>query len=308
MLSLYKAIWRVSGRRQIVLIALSIAIAALAAAPLGFQKEIVNHLTDGHLGVDRLYLLGAGMMGVTVLSLLLKWLMGYLSGILGEDVIRIIRHRLLDGATGAREADNTIPQGTLNTAISAEAEELGKFAGGALSEPVMQIGTLISVIGFIASTQPKLGLIALAMIFPQIVLVLLSQRKVNEFVAHRVHVLRSANNKVTPDMVDTVVQSVLTEFDEIYETRRKMFIWKLSIKFLLSTINAGGTVAVLMLGGYLVLQGKTDVGTVVAATMGLGRIQGPTGFLIAFYRQVSANRVKFELLQGVFTTAPAARG
>jgi ABC-type bacteriocin/lantibiotic exporter with double-glycine peptidase domain len=51
----------------------------------------------------------------------------------------------------------------------------------------------------------------------------------------------------------------------------------------------------------MVLDGKTDVGTVVAATMGLGRIQGPTSFLIAFYRQVSANRVKFELLRGVFT-------
>ena len=34
MFQLYGAIWRVSGRRQIVLILLSIAVAALAAAPL----------------------------------------------------------------------------------------------------------------------------------------------------------------------------------------------------------------------------------------------------------------------------------
>ena len=309
MLKLYVAIWRVSGRRQIVLILLSIAIAALAAAPLKFQKEIVNLLTKGDLGEHHLYLLGAGMMGVTVLSLLLKWLMGYLSGILGEDVIRIIRRRLLDGPAGPNRADETLPQGTLNTAISAEAEELGKFTGGALSEPVMQVGTLISVIGFIAATQPGLGMIALAMILPQVVLVLLSQRKVNTFVAHRVHVLRSSTNKVTPEMVETAVQSVLSDFDEIYETRRQMFIWKLSIKFLLSVINGSGAVAVLMLGGWLVLQGRTDVGTVVAATMGLGRIHGPTAFLIAFYRQVSANRVKYELLQGVFVEAsPPTRG
>jgi ABC-type bacteriocin/lantibiotic exporter with double-glycine peptidase domain len=283
---------------------MSVAIAALAAAPLKFQKEIVNLLTEGDLGVRQLYVLGAGMMAVTVVSLLLKWLMGYLSGILGEDVIRIIRKRLLDGAAEQRQNGGAVPLGTLNTAISAEAEELGKFAGGALSEPVMQIGTLISVIGFIAATQPGLGGIALAMILPQIVLVLLSQRKVNTFVAQRVQVLRSATNKVTPDMVDAAVQSVLADFDEIYETRRKMFVWKLSIKFLLSAINGAGTVAVLMLGGWLVLQGRTDVGTVVAAMMGLGRIQGPTAFLIAFYRQVSANRVKYELLQGVFATTP----
>ena len=49
-------------------------------------------------------------------------------------------------------------------------------------------------------------------------------------------------------------------------------------------------------GGWLVIDGRTDVGTVVAATAGLARLQGPTTFLIAFYRQVSATRVKFELL------------
>ena len=36
---------------------------------------------------------------------------------------------------------------------------------------------------------------------------------------------------------------------------------------------------------------------VVAATMGLARLQQPWTLLIAFYRQVSAVRVKFELLR-----------
>ena len=92
---------------------------------------------------------------------------------------------------------------------------------------------------------------------------------------------------------------MLNDFDQIYGARQTMFKWKLSTKFLLSAINAGGTVIVFMLGGFLVLEGRTDVGTVVAATMGLSRLQGPTTFLIAFYREVSANRVKFELLRGL---------
>ncbi|WP_419739987.1 hypothetical protein [Ruegeria sp.] len=83
-----------------------------------------------------------------------------------------------------------------------------------------------------------------------------------------------------------------------------MFLWKLSAKFLLSVINGAGTVGILMLGGWLVLEGKTDVGTVVAATSGLGRIQGPTAFLIAFYRQVSANRIKYELMLELFGPDP----
>lgn len=301
MLQLYSAIWRVSGRRQILLIVLSIAIAALAAVPLNFQKEIVNLLTEKKLAIAELFWLGAGMMAAILLSLLLKWLMGFRSGVLGEDIVRLIRARLLTGPEDGRP-QQAVPVGTLSTAISAEAEELGKFAGSAFSEPVVQIGTLISVIGFIAATQPGLGVIALAMILPQIVVVLVSQRKVNELVARRVHILRGATNKLTSQDLQAAEAAVLADFDAIFETRRVMFIWKLSAKFLLSSINGIGTVSVLMLGGWMVLHGRTDVGTVVAATMGLGRIQGPTAFLIAFYRQVSANRVKYDLLRGLFDT------
>ncbi len=299
MFQLYGAIWRISGRRQIVLILLSVAIAALAAAPLKFQQQIVNLLTDGSFAASQLFLLGGGMMGVVLLSLGLKWLMGYRSQILGEDVIRIIRKRLLSGAADEEKSRGDILTGTLSTAISAEAEELGKFTGSAFSEPVMQIGTLVSVIGFVASTQPGLGLVAFLMIAPQIVIVLFTQGKVNALLAERVRLLRHATDQITATELQAVVNLVLEDFDGIYDARRTMFKWKLSTKFLLSAINGAGTVTVFMLGGVLVLQGQTDVGTVVAATMGLSRLQGPTTFLISFYRQVSASRVKFELLRGL---------
>ncbi len=304
MLQLYLAIWRASAGRQIILIVLSLAVAALAAVPLEFQRDIINHLTSDDVGTERLILLGLGMMGVILLSLGLKWVLGYRAGTLGEDLIRMIRQRLLWRSTDLNESGETVRKGAMSTAISAEAEELGKFAGGAFSDPVVQIGTLISVIGYISSTQPGLGMIAFSMIVPQIIIVLLSQRKVNVFVARRVQILRSATDRLTVEDLEAVEKDIDAMFDDIYETRRRMFLWKLSAKFLLSVINGAGTVGVLMLGGWLVLQGRTDVGTVVAAVSGLGRIQGPTAFLIAFYRQVSANRIKYELMLELFGPDP----
>ncbi|MBO9436878.1 ABC transporter ATP-binding protein [Ruegeria sp. R13_0] len=304
MLRLYSAIWRASAGRQILLILLSVAVAALAAVPLEFQRAIVNHLTSLDVGSERLVYLGLGMMGVILLSLALKWVLGYRAGTLGEDMIRLIRQRLLWRSSDINETGESVRKGTMTTAISAEAEELGKFAGGAFSDPVVQIGTLISVIGYISSTQPGLGLIAFSMIVPQIIIVLVSQRKVNVFVAERVRILRSATDQLTNEDLDAVEQDINALFDDIYETRKRMFLWKLSAKFLLSVINGAGTVGILMLGGWLVLEGKTDVGTVVAATSGLGRIQGPTAFLIAFYRQVSANRIKYELMLELFGPDP----
>lgn len=295
---LYAAIWRVTGGRQILLIVLSIAIAALAAVPLSYQKDIVNGLTDVNLEREELLFLCLGMATMILLSLGLKWLAGYRASVLGEDVTRFLRNRIYARTTEMNSDTERMPKGgTLATMISAEAEELGKFTGSAFSEPVVQIGTLISVVGFIVVTQPFLGLIAFSMILPQILLVLGTQRQVNRLVGERVHILRRATDDSLASSFAEINQSVLDDFDRIYETRRKIFIWKLSTKFVLSSINGMGTVGVLALGGAFVLDGRTDVGTVVAATIGLGRLQGPTGFLIAFYRQVSATRVKFELLR-----------
>lgn len=306
MWTLYAAIWRVSATRQIILIGLSVAVAGLAAVPLSYQKDIVNELTKGKLAESGLFLLGAEMMGFILLSLTLKWVLSYRSGVLGEDTIRLLRTRLCRrSAESARGETGAVPGGTLSTAVSAEAEELGKFVGGAFSDPVVQVGTLISVVGYIASTQPKLGLIAVAVILPQIGLVLLTQRRINDLVKERVRVLRRATNQIVSSPADQVAQAVLDDFDTIYVIRSRMFVWKLSTKFAVSALNAAGTVGVLMVGGWLVLQDRTDVGTVVAATIGLGRIQSPTGFLISFYRQVSATKVKFELLRDLMQPVSA---
>lgn len=301
MLALYRTIWKASWRSQIALILVSLGIAALAAVPLSYQKDIINVLTEKSVGFEDLLVLCAEMLGFILLSLALKWMMGYRASVLGEGITRRIRVRLY---TAGIEWD-TEHRGTLTTAISAEAEELGKFTGSSISEPVMQLGTLVAVIGYIASTQPGLGLIALGIIAPQVVLVLTTQRKVNALVAERVRRLRRASDTISVAKVAETEQAVLDDFDGIFNARRTMFIWKLSTKFLLSTLNGVGTVVVLALGGWMVLEGKTDVGTVVAAGLGLGRLQGPTGFLIAFYRQVSAMRVKFELLLDI---APSRKG
>lgn len=305
MFELYRAIWKASAGRQIVLILLSIVIAGLAAAPLSFQKEIINAMTDGVSTRETIIRLCAGMMAVILLSLSLKWVMGYRANTLGEDMIRQLRNLIFRAHSNGSDAHRN-RSGEVTAMITAEAEELGKFSGSAFSEPVVQIGTLISVIGFIATTQPRLGIIAFGIILPQVVVVLYTQVRVNRLISRRVHILRQVSGQVAAEEADTLAGEIEAEFDAIYETRRRIFQWKLSTKFFLSCLNGAGTVFVLLLGGLLVLRGQTDVGTVVAATMGLGRLQAPTAFLIAFYRQVSATRVKYELLRDAFPTRPVS--
>lgn len=52
MFELYSRIWRCTGPTQILLIALSVAVAILAAVPLQYQKDVVNGLAGTMSGQD----------------------------------------------------------------------------------------------------------------------------------------------------------------------------------------------------------------------------------------------------------------
>jgi hypothetical protein len=49
MFELYRTIWRLTARRQILLIGLSLATAALAALPIEYQKRFINRMGEGAL-------------------------------------------------------------------------------------------------------------------------------------------------------------------------------------------------------------------------------------------------------------------
>jgi ABC-type multidrug transport system fused ATPase/permease subunit len=156
MLIFYKAIWRRTARRQLVLLTLSAIVAALAAVPLDYQKEIINGLTQGieFSGIVRLV---SEMFAVVLLSLSLKGVLNYQAGLTGEWAIKQLRRKAYQEVGGFQMGgERGRIDGTLANMISSESETVGKFVGDAVATPVLELGTLISVIGYIAVTQPRL--------------------------------------------------------------------------------------------------------------------------------------------------------
>ena len=294
---LYRVIWRITGRQQLLLIALSVIVAALAAAPLKFQQLVVNSLVEGG-DISRVAWLCAGLLGVTLLSATLKFALNFRISILGERIVLRLRERLYanyvtDATTGAPD---TPKRGTLVTMLAAEAESVGAFAGAAVASPLLQIGTLISVIAFILASQPWLGLLALGVVAPQAGIVVAMQSRINQRVRERVQALRDASDRISESDLAGVEDEVVADFQSVFGTRRRLFLLKLTSKFALSAISVTGAVGILFLGGWLVLNGRTDVGTVVASLTGLTRIERPWRELVSFFRNASTVRVKYAML------------
>ena len=295
---LYRAVWRVSGRDQITLILLSLLVASLAAVPLKFQQLAINSLVD-HGSVTRLAWLCGGFLAAVLLSAGVKFLLGLKLASVGERVVLLIRERLYENHVArGREAaaETTGNSGALVAMLAAEAEIVGTFAGSAISTPVVQIGTLLSVIGFIAVSQPWLGVLALAVVVPQAAIVLALQPRINRRVRERVQSLRDVSSGISSDGASVPQPEIRAGFRAIYATRRRIFALKLSSKLALTSISAAGKVGILFLGGWLVLDGRSDVGTVVASLTGLARIEGPWRDLVSFFRSASTVRVKYTML------------
>jgi ABC-type bacteriocin/lantibiotic exporter with double-glycine peptidase domain len=180
--------------------------------------------------------------------------------------------------------------------LAAEAESVGAFAGSAIASPLVQVGTLVSVIAFILASQPLLGALALGVVVPQAAIVLAMQARINRRVRERVQALRDASDRISDSDLKRVEEEVVADFRDVFETRRKLFLLKLSSKFALSALSMAGVVGVLFLGGWLVLNDRSDVGTVVASLTGLTRIEGPWRELVSFFRNASTVRVKYAML------------
>ncbi|MFO1073267.1 MAG: ABC transporter transmembrane domain-containing protein [Geminicoccaceae bacterium] len=296
MRALYGAIRRVTGRQQLLLILLSLLVAAMAALPLKFQQLIVNGLVE-HGQVATLAWQCLGFLGAVLLSLGLKFVLGLRQATVGERTVLLIRERLYANAVADAALPGHEPQrGTLLAMLAAEAEMVGSFAGAAISTPLVQIGTLLSVLGFIALSSPRLGLLALAVVLPQALIVVGVQARINRGVQQRVQALRSAAERISASDLARVEDEVLADFHAVFEARRQIFLLKLSSKLALGAVSNLGKVGILFLGGWLVLEGRGDVGTVVATLTGLTRIEGPWRDLVSFFRTLSTVRVKYEML------------
>jgi ABC-type bacteriocin/lantibiotic exporter with double-glycine peptidase domain len=75
------------------------------------------------------------------------------------------------------------------------------------------------------------------------------------------------------------------------------FNLKFGLKFLISALQSLAVFVLLFAGGIMVLNGKSEIGIVVAFISGLDRVLEPWREMIAFLRSTSATKVQFDLIE-----------
>ena len=290
-------VFRVSASSQAWISLLAIFVFILNTAPLELQRRILNAVVlDGDL---KLVLgLVAAYVGIVLSEGLVKLLMNVYRGWVGEKSTRVLR-LAASTVAGSRPGHHKEPdiQGVEISLILAEPEPIGAFAGVAVSEPILQFGILVSVFGYMLYIEPLLAVVGIAMFSPQFVFVPLMQRAINRRIQSRIVVLRQTSVGVLPSRegeMQTALQQKL-RFTRIFELNLGIFKLKYSMNFLMNLTQNVTKAVVLGVGGWLVIKGQTEVGTLVAFISGLNNLNDPWGDLVNWFQDMMVTSTKYRI-------------
>src|SRR5471030_3390819 len=199
---------RTSGRHQIGLAVLAAGVFGLTSVPLEIQRRIVNDAIKNG-ATQTIIWLALAYAGVALLEQAFKLALNVYRGWVSEDAVRSLRKTLRQSGLHepahrdvAREAkteasgDDDSETGTHAAMVVSEAEPIGGFVGMAISEPLLQVGILASVIGYMTFIEPWALLLSVGFLLPQMLFVPLLQGAINRRAAERVTTLRGVGGDI----------------------------------------------------------------------------------------------------------------
>ena len=294
--SLWGYIWRMSGKHQLAAGLVAILVSALNLIPVELQRRIVDDaITPKDL--DLLWTLGLVYAGVIVLHQIVKFGLRLYQGRISESAILYTRRHLVRMRDDPDAPADSEDRGSSASIITTETDKLGGFVGEGIVQFATSTSLLLGAVAYMMVVEPSIAMLGLACVLPQVLLTPLMQKRLNQLVEDRVAYMRDMTRALTRE---ENTQEECGEIDAImqgtYANRMRFFFVKFLMKALLNLLNALTPIAVLLYGGYMVIEGDTTVGVVVAFLTAFERVAAPLRELIAFYRASEQAKVQHRMI------------
>ncbi len=293
---LYPYVWAVSWPQQVPLCLLTFLVFPLTLAPIELQRRIVNEAIGG-MNLDLLFWLGGLYAAAALVQGALKYLRNVYLERVGQGVSRRLRRRIAaNEAFGAAMAE-----GTKQSLIVKEAEEVGGFVAESLAFPLLQAGIVLGIAGYMLVVDPAVAAVALGFFVPSVILVAIVQPRLNRLTGKKTKAQRSLGEAVLEDdqAPDGAAESSRIDrlIEKLYGLKIRIAGLKYGVKFANNLLGHLGPLSVLVVGGYLVIEGQTTLGTIVAFSSGYDKMSDPARELLNFYRRLAMMRVQYGLVR-----------
>lgn len=303
---LYRYVWKVSGRAQILLAVLSVVVFLLELVPLEIQRRVVNAAVERNDFTSIVWLCGA-FVATVLFHGLLKYILNVYRGRVTETAsqrLRLNPNLVAMATTASGEAADK--KGVAVSIAVSEVDSVGGFIGSAVAEPMLNAGILLSIFGYMLIIEPWLAAVAILLFIPQVFVIPLLQNAINRRTKKRIETLRAIGGRIVDEPEETkgAAKSYKGQVARVLRLNMEIYRRKFGMNFFMNFLHHLGTVGILFVGAWMFIDGKTEMGTVVAFIAGLNRMIDPWGDLVNFFREVTNTSVKYRMITEALDARP----
>ncbi|HEY7690427.1 MAG TPA: ABC transporter transmembrane domain-containing protein, partial [Dongiaceae bacterium] len=274
----------------------------------GFEMERIPYLIALSLTFLLLVLINGGF----------KLQINTMKGRLGERMLRRLRYELFDRVLRFPLLHfRKVKQAEIATMIKDEVEPLGGFIGDAYVQPAFLGGQAITALTFILMQSVYLGIVTVAILFLQLAVIPPLRRPVLRLGKERQLTARQLAGRIA-ECVDgaTVIHvhdtsnferaDIVDRLGNIFSIRFRLYQLKFAVKFLNNLLAQLTPFLFYLVGGYLAITGRLDVGGLVAVIAAYKDLPGPIKELIDWDYQRLDVQVKYQQVVNAFDITPLA--
>ena len=307
--SVYRYIITHSYERQIAVVLLTLTLLPLAPIPMEIQRRILDDAV-ANANSSLLTQLALAYLGLLVVHAGLKFAMQFQRELVSARITRSLRRSVYfriytvmppERLKRFEAHEDLVDEGAVVSMLSNEVEKLGGFGGAAISGPLLQIGTLLTVLGYMFWIEANVAVIALVVYSPQLVFVPILQARMNRLAARKALKTRELGHFIVDnseaDLLNHPPPRAFEKLaDQILALRTRYLLTKNTMKTLNNILMALGPFGVIVLGGLMVIRGETEIGVVLSFVYGMERLADPVRELITIYRSVTDARMRYRIL------------
>lgn len=312
--------WVFSGdlKLQILLVFIILITVVARVIPLEMQKRIVNHAINLRK-IDLLFLYCGIYLIAVVTASGLKFAINTLQAVIGQRAAAAMRkeiyHHIL---TLPLSFFRRTPPGMVVSSLINELATAGDFVGMAVGIPITNVLTLMAFAGYLVWLNPLLACLSLA-IYPLALIMLPTlQKRANRENKKRVDTTRDLSSKIAEAISgiheiqgNGAFKIENRKFDKLVEHLLKIRIrWNLFRFGIKATNNFFINLSpfiVFIVGGYLAIHGRLELGALVAFLSAQEKVYDPWRELIDLYQAYEGASVSYYRTMEYFNALPEHR-
>ena len=246
-----------------------------------------------------------------------KYVINLRKGILGERMLRRMRYDLFSQLMRFRPEDiRAVKPAEVASMIKDEVEPIGGFVGDAFIQPVFLLSQALTALAFILMQSIWLGSIALAIVIMQAIIIPILRKEqlrlgrerqiASRQLAGRIGEIVDAGPTIQGHGATIYMQSdIAGRLGRLFDIRYALYKRKFAVKFLNNLLAQITPFFFYAVGGYFALQGRLDIGQLVAVIAAYRDLPPPIKELIDWDQQRNDVTIKYEQVIAQFNTPDA---